>query len=136
MSFGAYEEDSYLHQMNTPNSISHLACADYIEIPERFMKSAVEEYVKSCPKCFAVNPKVSCDAPPLNPIPVPARIRSLVGIDIIGPLQESSQGNKYIVAITDHFSKWTEAAALPQKTAARFSVYDGLQARLYGDTHQ
>ena len=33
-----------------------------------------------------------------------------------GPLQESSQGNKYITAITDHFSKWTEAAALPQKT--------------------
>ena len=78
------------------------------------MKSAVEEYVKSCAKCFAVNPKVSCDDPPLNPIPVPARIWSLVGIDIIGPLQESSQGNKYIVAIT---------AALPQKTAARVSDF-------------
>ena len=87
------------------------------------MKSAVEEYVKSCPKCFAVNPKVSCDAPPLNPIPVPARIWSLVEIDIIGPLQESSQGNKYIVAITDHFSKWTEAAALPQKTATRVADF-------------
>ena len=87
------------------------------------MKSAVEEHVKSCPKCFAVNPNVSCDAPPLNPIPVPARIWSLVGIDIIGSLQESSQGNKYIVAITDHFSKWTEAAALPQKTAARVANF-------------
>ena len=87
------------------------------------MKSAVEEYVKSCPKCFAVNLKVSCDVAPLNHIPVPVRIWSLVGIDIIGPLQESSQGNKYIVAITDHFSKWTEAAALPQKTAARVADF-------------
>ena len=44
-------------------------------------------------------------------------------IDTIGPLQESSQGNKYIVAITDHFSKWTEAAAPPQKTAARVADF-------------
>ena len=79
--------------------------------------------MKSCQKCFAVNPKVSCDAPHLNSIPVPARIWSLVGIDIIGPLQESSQGNKYTVAITDQFSKWTEAAGLPQKTAARVADF-------------
>ena len=55
--------------------------------------------------------------------PYPARIWSLVGIDIIGPLQERSQGNKYIVAITDHFSKWTEAAAFPKKTAARVADF-------------
>ncbi|KAG7165828.1 pol Retrovirus-related Pol polyprotein from transposon-like 9, partial [Homarus americanus] len=64
------------------------------------MKNDVQEYVKS-----------------LNPIPVPAKIWSLVGIDIIGPLQETTSGNKYIVAITDHFSKWSEAAAIPDKSA-------------------
>ena len=50
-------------------------------------------------------------------MPVPAKIWSLVGIDIIGPLQETTSGNKCIIAITDHFSKWSEAAAIPDKSA-------------------
>ena len=80
------------------------------------MKNDVQEYVKACLKCFVSNPKVSKEAPSLNPIPVPAKTWSLVGIDIIGPLQETTSGNKYIVAITDHFSKWSEAAAIPDKS--------------------
>ena len=35
----------------------------------------------------------------------------------------ASHGNKYIVAITDHFSKLTEAAALPQKAADRVADF-------------
>lgn len=81
------------------------------------MKKDVQEYCKACTKCFAANPKVSKDGPPLNSIPVPSKVWSLVGIDLIGPLQESSHGNKYVVAITDHFSKWTEAAGIPDKSA-------------------
>ena len=81
------------------------------------MKNDVKEYVKACLKCFISNPKVSKEAPSLNPIPVQAKIWSLVGIYIIGPLQETTIGNKYIVAITDYFSKWSEAAALPDKRA-------------------
>ena len=81
------------------------------------MKNDVQEYVKACPKCFVSNSKVSKEAPSLNPIPVPTKIWSLVGIDIIGPLQETTTDNKYIVAITDHFSKWSEAAAIPDKSA-------------------
>ena len=38
-------------------------------------------------------------------------------IDLIGPLPETPQGNKYIVTLTDYFSKWAEAAPLPSKTA-------------------
>ncbi|XP_046584442.1 uncharacterized protein LOC124291502 [Haliotis rubra] len=32
-------------------------------------------------------------------------------------LQETTSSNKYIVAVTDHFSKWSEAAAIPDKSA-------------------
>lgn len=35
----------------------------------------------------------------------------------MGPFHESALGNKYIVAITDHFSKWCEAEAIPDKSA-------------------
>lgn len=38
-------------------------------------------------------------------------------MDLVGPLPESSNGNKYIITLTDYFSKWAEAGALPDKTA-------------------
>ena len=81
------------------------------------MKNDVQEYVKVCPKCSVSNPILSKDTPSLNPIPVPTKIWSLVGIDNIGPLQETTSDNKYIVGITDHFSKWSEAAAILDKSA-------------------
>ena len=37
---------------------------------------------------------------------------------LIGPLPVTSRGNKYIVTLTDYFSKWAEAAPLPSKHAA------------------
>ncbi len=36
-----------------------------------------------------------------------------MGMDLIGPLPETTRGNKYIVTVTDYFSKWAEAAPLP-----------------------
>ena len=38
-------------------------------------------------------------------------------MDLIGPLPETPRGNKYIVILTDYFSKWAEAAPLQDKTA-------------------
>ena len=87
------------------------------------MKKDIADYVKSCKICFAVNPKVSKESPPLHSIPVPTKVWSLVGIDIVGPLQETKDGNKYIVAITDHFSKWSEAKAIPDKSASSIANF-------------
>ena len=38
-------------------------------------------------------------------------------MDLIGPLPKTSRGNKYIVTLTDYFSKWAEAAPPFNKTA-------------------
>ena len=87
------------------------------------MKNDIQEYVKACTKCFVRKPKIVKEAPPLNPIPVPAKIWSLVGIDIIGPLQETTSGNKYIVAMTDHFSKWCEASTIANKNSREVAQF-------------
>lgn len=41
----------------------------------------------------------------------------LVGIDVIGPLPETSSGYKYILTATDYLSKWVEAYPLITKSA-------------------
>lgn len=38
-------------------------------------------------------------------------------MDLIGPLPTTSQGNKYILVLTDHFSKWVEAYPAKDQTA-------------------
>lgn len=40
-----------------------------------------------------------------------------IGIDLVGPLPETSQGNKYLINCTCYFSKWPEAAPLETKSA-------------------
>ena len=40
-----------------------------------------------------------------------------IAIDILGPLPESNAGNKCIMIVTDYFTRWTEAFALPNQEA-------------------
>jgi hypothetical protein len=42
-----------------------------------------------------------------------------VAMDVVGPLKESKNGNKYILCMTDHFSKFTRAFAMPDQVAKR-----------------
>ena len=44
-------------------------------------------------------------------------------MDLIGPMPETPRGNKYIVTLTDYFSKWAEAAPLPDKTALAIAKF-------------
>ena len=45
-------------------------------------------------------------------------------MDLIGPLKETPRGSKYILTVTDYFSKWAEAEPLMDKSAT--SVADVL----------
>ena len=73
--------------------------------------------MESCERCQRNKKKLQKQAGVLHPIVVEPKIWHQVGMDLIGPLQETPRGNKYIVTLTDYFSKWAEAAALPDKCA-------------------
>ena len=84
---------------------------------------ASDRQVRSCDTCQRNNHKLQKASGSLKPIPVPTKLWSQVGMDLIGPLPATPRGNQYIVTLTDYFSKWAEAAPLPDKTAhgvARF----------------
>ena len=42
-------------------------------------------------------------------------------MDLVGPLHTTPRGNKYIMTITDYYTKWAEAEPLIDKSAASVS---------------
>ena len=57
----------------------------------------------------------------LHPIPVSDTWKK-VGIDLIEPPQ-SRNGNRYCITLTDYFSKWPEAEAIPTKGAKHVAAF-------------
>jgi hypothetical protein len=53
---------------------------------------------------------------PLNPIPVKAPFK-LIGIDFVGPLPKTKNGNRYIIVAMDYMTKWPEAKPVQKVTA-------------------
>ena len=41
----------------------------------------------------------------------------MMGIDLVGPLNKTANGNRYIFTATDFFTKWTEAFLISRKNA-------------------
>src|SRR3954467_9875430 len=40
-----------------------------------------------------------------------------IGIDFVGPLEKTKDGNRYILVVTDYLTKWPEAGAMKEATA-------------------
>ena len=79
--------------------------------------------VDTCGRCQEKNKKLQKSSGTLHPIPVKPQFWQQVGMDLVGPLNETPRGNKYIVTLTDYFTKWVEAAPLPDKSAASVAQF-------------
>ena len=70
-----------------------------------------------CDVCQRMNRKLTAGTPQLHPIPVKSPWY-MVGIDLIGPIAPVAEdGSRYILTITDYFTKWAEAVATNDKSA-------------------
>ena len=64
-----------------------------------------------------------------------------VGIDLVGPMPVTSRGNKWILVLTDHFTRWQDALPIPNATTVevakaldeRVFAYFGLPEILHSD---
>ncbi|KAK3740430.1 hypothetical protein QZH41_004597 [Actinostola sp. cb2023] len=54
-----------------------------------------------------------------------------VALDVLGPLAESDNSNKYVLVVADYFTKWKEAYAIPNQEAVTVTtkVVDEFVAR-------
>ena len=80
----------------------------------------VTETVKRfCERCEQCQKKKTPEKSPKAPMKtyVSGTPNERVQIDILGPFVESYQSNKYIIVLTDCFTKWASAYAVPRATA-------------------
>ena len=70
--------------------------------------------IKSCPKC-QFHQKLKTQAPELHPIKVEGRW-DVLGIDLIGPFKVTAEDSKYVITMTDLFTKWVVAYPLKDKS--------------------
>ena len=76
---------------------------------------------KKCDLCAAKKAPRKTPRAPMKICNVGAPLER-IAIDCMGPLPESDRGNKHILVVGDHFTKWMEAYAMPNqeaKTVAR-----------------
>ena len=79
--------------------------------------------VQHCDHCQRTKRKFDHPSEELHPVPVPNSCWKQIGIDLIGPLPITRNGNKYIIVVTDYFSKWPEACASPKKEAIHVAEF-------------
>uniref|UniRef100_A0A3B1J522 Integrase catalytic domain-containing protein n=1 Tax=Astyanax mexicanus TaxID=7994 RepID=A0A3B1J522_ASTMX len=80
----------------------------------------VTEWVKCCRRC-QLNDPMKTGTPVLHSIKVKAAWE-VIGLDLIGPLRETGQKNKYVLTMTDLYTKWVVAEPLQNKTATEVSA--------------
>jgi hypothetical protein len=81
------------------------------------MKRDIRNYIKKCHKCQMTSQKTDKGTKtPLQPLPPAVKANERVHLDLMGPLK-SSRANKYIIVMTDAFSKFVMLDAIKEKTA-------------------
>uniref|UniRef100_A0A672ZRG2 Integrase catalytic domain-containing protein n=1 Tax=Sphaeramia orbicularis TaxID=375764 RepID=A0A672ZRG2_9TELE len=80
------------------------------------MTSNVINSVVSCAVCQITKPSQRKPAGLMVPIH-PQRPWEYTGVDYVGPLPRTPNGNAYILVFVDYFSKWIEVSAVKEATA-------------------
>jgi hypothetical protein len=82
------------------------------------MLKYVYEYCRTCKSCQKRGGSQGIQNDGLlGETKTPVRPWQLVSMDHIGPFSRSARGNKYILTCTDHFSRYTEYAAVPDTSS-------------------
>jgi transposase InsO family protein len=84
------------------------------------MYKSIAEYVKTCDDCQRQGGPQHQE--PLHPLQV-GQPFDRVGIDIVGPMKITRQGNRYIVVATEYLTKWVEARAIPDMKATTIAKF-------------
>jgi hypothetical protein len=73
----------------------------------------VRNLVKSCDACQYRSKRGKIKKEEAHPIPTPSRPFFMIGCDAVGPMNETKNGNKYLLVAVDYLTRWPVVAAVP-----------------------
>jgi len=82
------------------------------------MDKEILEFIKSCHKCQTTKKYHPLGKQPIQPLPQCSQLNQRIHADLFGPLKTSEKGKKYILCITDAFTKYVELVAITNKEAS------------------
>ena len=80
----------------------------------------IKEQIKTCKQCQRRGKARRKE--PLHPIKV-GQAFERIGIDLVGPLPITARNNRYIIVATDYLTRWPEAQAVPDASAATLAKF-------------
>lgn len=122
-----------LKGMHDNPSCGHLGSARTEErIRERFywpnLRASVKFHIQHCLSCQRRKSPPNPDKAPMKTIDVGEPF-TFWALDYMGPVSETARGNKYILVVMDHFTKWCEA--FPTKDQKASTVANILISKVF-----
>ena len=81
------------------------------------MDEDILKHIKECLKCQATKSNKFQKTVPLQPMPQCSAPNQRIHMDLFGPCKTLDMGNKYMLTITDAFTKYAEIFAISNKEA-------------------
>ena len=79
------------------------------------MDKDIAEFFKSCDKCQKTRTDVHPKPDLLTPLPICTEINQRVHADLFGDLRTTDKQKKFVLSMTNAFSKYVELVAIPNK---------------------
>ncbi|UYV63235.1 hypothetical protein LAZ67_2003507, partial [Cordylochernes scorpioides] len=83
----------------------------------------VSEFVKTCHLCQSRKGSNQLPSGLLQPIPPANYPFKRIGIDFVGPLPSTKRRRKWIIVLTDYYTKYAETKAVPEATVKEVSTF-------------
>lgn len=77
------------------------------------MYTHILNYIKSCNSCNERRAHIPSKLAPLQRMPIASKPMEYVAVDAMGPFPMSYSGNKYLLVMSDYFTRWPEAYPTP-----------------------
>lgn len=83
----------------------------------------VAHYCRTCDTCQRCQPRGTQVKAEMIPMPIISKPFQRIAMDIVGPIDRSRSGNKYILTICDYATRYPEAIPLPSTEAGRIAKH-------------